>query len=391
MAILTIAGEAGIILFRLLKSVEITNTLIAAFGLLLGCVALGCWYAGVYTTGRARTRNETSFTSQGVTEVTSQLQNQGGLLLEQYPASPSSSIDSLTTNSLGQSTPLYPEVPKQPAVGKIATHSVDQKNERVYMDKDIRYFILPKDDVFPEHCQDKVALNNEQRRYAVTDGVSRSFVPGQWAQIIASHYVKYKGEFPDKKTLEEWLTQCSAEWLHWIHTTWIPDANKKKRRSEEDWEKEINKGAQTTLIGCSLLPNQDGSFVVKVDAVGDANFFLFKPSPASEGDWTFIAFPWTEPDQFGVAPRTWATTPEQIQRAWDRLKSDPYTAYPGSYIILATDTLAHWILTQIKNNSRSWIKLLNINTESKFKMFIQQERAARHMEDDDMTMMVIPL
>lgn len=173
MAILTIAGEAGIILFRLLKSVEITNTLIAAFGLLLGCVALGCWYAGVYTTGRARTRNETSFTSQGVTEVTSQLQNQGGLLLEQYPASPSSSIDSLTTNSLGQSTPLYPEVPKQPAVGKIATHSVDQKNERVYMDKDIRYFILPKDDVFPEHCQDKVALNNEQRRYAVTDGVSK--------------------------------------------------------------------------------------------------------------------------------------------------------------------------------------------------------------------------
>jgi len=64
-----------------------------------------------------------------------------------------------------------------------------------------------------------------------------------------------------------------------------------------NWSDDIRQGAQTTLIGCSLLSyaeQQNTSNVVSVFAIGDGEFFLF--SPNTKDGWDLVeTFPYTDP------------------------------------------------------------------------------------------------
>lgn len=90
-------------------------------------------------------------------------------------------------------------------------------------------------------------------------------------------------------------------------------------------------------------------------------------------------------------PDTLGTTHEQIQRSWRVLKSSWFTAQQGDYIVLASDTLAHWLLTQLMKKSKHWYALLSMTSLDEFQQFIAQERAELRMEEDDIAFQIICL
>src|SRR3989440_5018439 len=140
----------------------------------------------------------------------------------------------------------------------------------------VECFILPKEGAPLVECQDSYALHAERRCYAVTDGVAGSFVPGPWARIIAQSFVERNGTFLNKEDFKDWLVECSQQWHRWLANRWLPTMHamsKRSRDSYSDWSNDIRPGAQTTLIGCSLLSQreqQGTATAVSVFAIGDA-------------------------------------------------------------------------------------------------------------------------
>jgi len=260
-------------------------------------------------------------------------------------------------------------------------------------------YAMPKEGNAIEISQDKYDENidEERCRFAVADGVGGSFLPSMWADIVVKSFVNLKEDLrlEDARITQkfgEWLTTCSNEWSHWVHTDWIPKANE-RRSTPYDWSADLARGAETTLIGCSFSPRtlaETGHTNILVTAVGDSVFFLVRRM--KEQSWQFEAFAVDTPESFGPTPDTLATAKMDAQSILKCVKQKIYTnVYPGDYVFLTTDALAKWILTQIMQRKTPWPELLSLTSYSAFQEFVTRERNNRTLELDDTTMMVIPI
>ena len=271
--------------------------------------------------------------------------------------------------------------------------------EKKYQDEHgVQGYKLAKGNEPQARSQDAFDLNNDLRRYAVTDGVSRSFLPSYWAAILANRFV-YQGQgLEEEAYFAEWLGEGCKEWEQKAHK-WI--ARAEKRRQEQglidatDWQHYLTLGAQSTLIGCTLLPTtHNGAMPVQIIAVGDANFFQIRHT--HNGTWEYAAYPCADPSAFGATPDALATaaaaSSKGMQRTWSWIGRQQFNAYPGDYLLLATDAMAKWLLQQLQTNQEDWRCLLDPNTShSDLAHLVFTERAAGRLEDDDVTVLVIPL
>ncbi len=260
-----------------------------------------------------------------------------------------------------------------------------------------RCFVLPREDEPLVECQDRYALNSAKRIYAIADGVSGSFLPGPWASIIAQGFVDRFEDLGEKETFSRWLYDCCGAWNAWMEQRWVPAMNWQRQLAGEqpgDWSAEITKGAQTTLTGCAIGPmNGAGLIEISVWAIGDAQFFVYHHG--NDGSWTIqTVFPLTNPAQFGYRPDTLFTIPHtsRFEQAWAAQRTLYCAAQPGDYVVLATDTLAKWMMLEGRNPSERLTALLHCATADEFSKIIRGElRAKRIEEDDDMTLLVIPV
>ncbi len=276
-------------------------------------------------------------------------------------------------------------------------------------------------------CADGYALQPKYQSYAVTDGVTRSFMSAPWARIVARSFVtrcgRFQVPFQDKGQFSKWLETCSAEWHDWIMQTWVPVINSQRRQYGEppgDWSKGIAQGAATTLVGCTLQRVRGMRAVgteIRVFAIGDSEFFLFRPDSAL-GLKLEYAFPFTSPNEFSdqtIALQT-RMDPELVDESWVQRKIDKLSAEPGDLIVLASDSLAKWLLTQVllaraanvallaSESVRKWLlkqqaqedanewRVLLGNTDSQvFEEIVRSEQTSGRMDHDDVTMLIIPV
>lgn len=255
--------------------------------------------------------------------------------------------------------------------------------ERVYAITEPRSFIIPKEGYDSRKCADKAASHEQLGRYAVADGVSRSFLPARWAEILVTRFVGQQRDFENPPEFMNWLLACSNEWKAWAEQ-WIQET--KQRGLNEDWDSRLQEGAQATFVGCSLI-KRNGNTIARVFAVGDANFFLFHP--VIPGEWECYPFPLQKPEDFSSLTDTLWTPLKRIQHAAELLKVQEFPIQPGDCIVLATDALARWILTPVGQSC--WNEVLHITAFSAFWELVQRERQRSTMEVDDTTMLVIPI
>ena len=261
-----------------------------------------------------------------------------------------------------------------------------------------RCFMLAKKGKPLIECQDRYALHTVNRCYAVADGVAGSFVPGPWARIVAQSFVEHGGKFANKEDFQAWLVACSQQWQTWIEYRWIPTMNALRERNGDwpsDWSDDLRQGAQTTLIGCSLVSNteyRDAPTSATIFAVGDGECFLFSPNPSGSYDIA-ETFPFSDPNEFGVRPDTLVTVQrtDLLERAWVQRKTLHVSVFSGDLIVLATDSLAKWLLAQVYQNSNKWLPLITCNSPEEFEQRIRTELHNGQIEDDDLTMLVIPI
>ena len=259
-----------------------------------------------------------------------------------------------------------------------------------------RCFILPKEGELMFECQDRYALNAKRGRYTVADGLAASFVPGPWARIICKNFVEHSGDFASEEEFKSWLIACSQQWHMWMEQRWVPTMNSLRARSGDeagDWSNDIYQGAEATLIGCSVMPGtpvRKTTPVIRVFAMGDSEFFLFRPHP--ENGWMLVkCFPYTESHQFGSHLNTVTTLQrtDLLERAWALHLTTSINAWSGDRIILASGTIAQWLLRQVEQDTGLWVPFLNIIDPKEFEYRMREEQHAGRIEDDDLTVLSI--
>ena len=72
-----------------------------------------------------------------------------------------------------------------------------------------------------------------------------------------------------------------------------------------------------------------------------------------------------------------------------RYKVVPYQ--DGDVLLMATDALAQWLLLQQEQGELAWQGLLEIRDQQSFTRFVEKQRLDGMMEEDDTTLLVIPL
>lgn len=258
-------------------------------------------------------------------------------------------------------------------------------------------FIVPLEGNNPSECDDKADFSGN--RYAVTDGVSQSFMPAQWAKIIARRFVERKSDFSPaaEQDFTAWLQKCSDEWEQWVRGEKLPQLEKEYPWTS--WDKKVEEGAQTTLIGCSLFAAPEQTFTLYVTSIGDAYFFLFRRvPPLAHEQWVEMCPPdRPQGDNFTNTFKTLsAVDPERAEararRSLDALQYYAYRAHVGDIILLVSDKLALWIYQQVMmNRQERLIELLMLSDIKAFRQFVFEEREARTLVLDDTTLFLIPL
>ncbi|HEY0753824.1 MAG TPA: hypothetical protein VGD98_07685 [Ktedonobacteraceae bacterium] len=292
--------------------------------------------------------------------------------------------------------------PAASATGPLKYLSIEQ-DELFVLDPPIaneRCFLLPKEGAPLVECQDRYALaaRDNYRCYAVAAGVAGSFVAAPWASIVAKSFVQRNATFARKEEFQLWLEDCSKQWHTWIAERWVPAMNAlhaQRGNAPQDWSEQIRKGAQTTLLACICdftRSQANNPIPVTILSIGDCELFHF--TPAENGQWRLQkVYPYQRSADFNARPLTLMTAKRQelVENAWMLRRSTILNVYSGDLLVLATDTLAKWILTQIERQTQHWQCLLSPLTPAEFAVSMRREFQRDQSEDDDITMLVIPI
>ena len=76
----------------------------------------------------------------------------------------------------------------------------------------IKGFITSKKSELYSDCADNYAINIEHNKFSISDGVSKSFFPKIWSDILVNKYVNQK----DWKDKNEFIVESQKEWQYKI-------------------------------------------------------------------------------------------------------------------------------------------------------------------------------
>ena len=223
----------------------------------------------------------------------------------------------------------------------------------------------------PTDCRERPA------RLAIADGATEAAFSREWATILVDRFVDHGAldlDDPSAETLTAWLEPCRREW------------GERARRRSVPWHgrAKVRAGAMATFLGVNLQADAGGTLRWQAVAVGDCCLFVVR-----EGD-LHTAFPIDDPSYFGNTPHLLCSNPA-TDLATEHIKSAQGLCQPGDLIILATDAVACWALTQRRRGHDPWSALagLHDSSDADRERWVAERRADRAMRNDDATLLAI--
>lgn len=215
-------------------------------------------------------------------------------------------------------------------------------------------------------------------RCAIADGATQASFSKLWAHLLVRNAIQ-SGYVPSERRYRELLDKSCAEWAADIGEKELPWYAVEKAK----------RGAFSSFLWISITtrPTKEGG-TLRAISVGDSELFIIRDEKLSR------AFPIIRSDEFGSSPVLISSKPEKNIDL-------PYSKWetkwePGDEIILATDAIAHYFLSQFEmdNNpleSNRSLLLNDCHQELQFRGWIDGLRKERKIKNDDTTMAWIHL
>jgi hypothetical protein len=226
---------------------------------------------------------------------------------------------------------------------------------------------VPKDLSFPEDIEDVYKMATDLGRVAVSDGAGESYDSKTWAKLLTDKFVHHP------ELSENWLTEAVEDYLaksDYSHLSWSKQAA-------------FERGSFATLL-CIEEFVELGT--VDVLGVGDTVAILLD-------DNHFVdSFPYVCAEEFQQRPELFSTkaihnsfiaSPDFFSR---HLKVWPITGRKAPIVLCMTDGLGEWALRSAQQGQPMWQILAEIKESSVLEKLVLQERKAKNMRIDDVTL-----
>lgn len=246
---------------------------------------------------------------------------------------------------------------------------------------------LPKMNDAPSDCQDALSVNSETGRYAVADGVTRSFFPAEWAQLLVKQFChdtsKPNLDLFKTKNWQDWLPPIQDRWSALIHEkvskkTGIDSIHLKNSIIARD-------PAASTFVGLQVdTYSTNPSWQAMI--IGDSCLFYFK----NNGELNSYLI--KNSSDFNYHPQYFSSIPSSRKDGPLFLNENLEV---GDVFVLTTDALAKWLFIQRERNGTNWNKtlqtLMSLKSRQELFAFVSNARNNKEfpMEDDDVALIVL--
>ncbi len=244
----------------------------------------------------------------------------------------------------------------------------------------IKAFITHKKSLSFKECADSYAMNLANGRFAITDGVTHSYMPAIWSEIVCNTYVE-NSFMPNNS----WFDNYRASKLKEDIGTWKKSVREIESAADDEKaflyslsESAYHFGA-TTLAGFHVDHKN-----ITVDVLGDSTIFQI-----DENGKITKSFSTVDPE------RGYDNHPNYIDSNGSIYGTPMSMSVPlnTGFIMLMTDALAEWFVQQAKIETSLSSYLWNIRTNKDFERFIQKLREDRTnpLKDDDCTLLILKI
>lgn len=238
----------------------------------------------------------------------------------------------------------------------------------------IKGYITSKESELFYDCADRYARNTDLHKFAISDGVSKSFFPKIWADVLVNNWVNKIWN-----TDEEFIEVCQKKWLEQVtEIVNKPDAKWFTKNAFNRKESGL-----ATFVGLRFFKKKK-DWYWKADALGDS-FLFFVPSKIKDFSKECIVLSSKqEPIVFDNFPDCLSSLGNN-HKGEKQLKENPLTA--GTFYLM-TDALAEWFL----NERYDAISKIDVwQNQKDFERFVDEERYNKKLGNDDTAYLSIKL
>jgi hypothetical protein len=241
-------------------------------------------------------------------------------------------------------------------------------------------FLMPKEDMSLEECEDAVGVSLSALRFAVADGATEAFDSRSWARSLAEGWAggDVNGKASAPVGVEEfgrWVVSVGAR----LHESW--------EGRELPWyaEEKARGGSYAAFVG--LCFESDGERLGwRAVALGDACLVWRR------GGRILSAMPLSVGGRFNSSPPLVPSRASLLGAALERAVTGAGAALEGDTFLLLTDAAAQWFFAQHEAGRPALAEfdsLLARRDNDALAELLRGERRAGRMADDDVAILLI--
>jgi len=238
----------------------------------------------------------------------------------------------------------------------------------------IKGYITSKESELFYDCADRYAYNKSQNKFAISDGVSKSFFPKVWADVLVNKWVDSK-EFDEV----QFILDCQKDWLKQV-TEIVNKPNAKWFTKNAFNRKEAG---LATFVGLRFYKKKKEWFW-KADALGDSFLFFVPKNSKNFSKECIILSSIKEPIIFDNFP-DYLSSFGNKHKGEKQKKENPLRS--GTFYLM-TDALAEWFLTE-KEDAIGKISVWQ--NQKDFEHFVDEERHNKKLGNDDTAFLSIKI
>jgi len=234
-------------------------------------------------------------------------------------------------------------------------------------------FRTSKSDELIDNCEDWANVDPESQIFVVADGVSQSFFPSKWAQLLVTNAHRAR-DLPSYLKIVDDLTE------DWLNACELLLANEDQHSFIRQKQKQ---GAQSTFANLQLITRGTEHYW-HFSTIGDS---LLAILDTSDGERRIHrTLPWNNMNSFPGTPDTVSSVYPYLR---GHMKFFEFPATENQELLLMTDALARHLLLNCRTESliEEFFTFLN-KGDVDFQIWIDSQRN-NGLQDDDSTLIHI--
>lgn len=238
----------------------------------------------------------------------------------------------------------------------------------------LRCYITHKRGENDNDIADSFAYDIARGRYAISDGVTQSYIPHIWSKTLVNYFVN--GNDDTLFVEHELLDQFNA-----AKHNYISNLDEKQLFRNKKAEK-VFKNSAATFAGVIVKDN-----VISCQVIGDSCVFIIP----SSGPIRCISSLQNHTDIEGHIHISFDNYPDCIYSDGSLRGSFVYNEYEidSCYVLLMTDAISEWFVKQINENNNPLKALLEVQNNLEFENWVNKECNSGRLKSDDTCVLIL--